>query len=227
MTVQEVMAELKALGDEKVRAMNARNGVGENQFGVKMGDLRNIAKKIKTDHALAMSLWETGNLEARLLATLIVKPTQLSADELDRMVRDVPHPPHMAPSQLADWLASYVIKLHPEKEALRQKWMADKDPMAARAGWSLTCERIVKSPEGLDLKGLLDRIEGEMASAPPPSQWTMNFCLGEIGMNHRAHRERVVAIGEKIGLYRDYPCSKGCVSPFVPIWIAEMTARQG
>src|SRR5687768_3340641 len=160
MTVQEVMAELKSLGDEKVRAMNARNGVGENQFGVKMGDLRVLAKKIKTDHALAMCLWETGNYEARLLATLILKPAQLSADDLDRMVRDVPHPPHMAPSQLADWLNSYVVKQHPDKEALRQKWMADSDPMAARAGWSLTCERIVKSPEGLDLKGLLDRIEG-------------------------------------------------------------------
>ena len=217
------MAELKSLGDEKVRAMNARNGVGENQFGVKMGDLRNVAKKIKTDHSLAMALWETGNLEARLVATLILKPKELSADELDRMVRDVPHPPHMAPLQLADWLASHVIKQHPDKEALRQKWMADKDPMASRAGWSLTCEHIVKSPEGLELKGLLDRLEREMAGAPPPAQWTMNFCLGEIGMNHPAHRERVVAIGEKIGLYRDYPCSKGCVSPFVPIWIDEMT----
>ena len=37
---------------------------------------------------------------------------------------------------------------------------------------------------------------------------------------------RVVAIGEKIGLYRDYPCSKVCVSPFVPFWIAEMAKRQ-
>jgi 3-methyladenine DNA glycosylase AlkD len=221
------MAELEALGDEKMRAYNAKSGVGENQFGIKMGDLRVLAKKIKTDHALALELWKTGNLEARLLATLILKPAQLSADELDRMVREVPHPPHMAPSQLADWLISYVVKLHPEKETLRQKWMADSDPMASRAGWSLTCERIIKSPDGLDLSALLDRIEREMPGAPPPAQWTMNFCLGEIGMNHPAHRERVVAMGEKIGLYREYRTSKGCVSPFVPTWIAEMVRRQG
>jgi 3-methyladenine DNA glycosylase AlkD len=34
-----------------------------------------IAKKIKTDHELALKLWDTGNVEAQLLATLIIKPT--------------------------------------------------------------------------------------------------------------------------------------------------------
>lgn len=40
--------------------------------------------------------------------------------------------------------------------------MADEDPWAARAGWSLTSERIGKNPEGLDLPALLDRIESEI-----------------------------------------------------------------
>ena len=34
-------------------------------------------------------------------------------------------------------------------------------------------------------------------------------------------------IGEKLGIYRDYPVSKGCTSPFAPIWINEMVRRQG
>ncbi len=227
MTLDQAMAELKALGNEGMRAYNAKSGVGDNQFGLKMGDIRNVAKKIKSDHALALQLWGTGNLEARLLATLILKPQELSADQLDSMVRAVPHPPHMAPSQLGDWLTSYVVKVHPEKENLRKKWLEDGDPMAARAGWSLTAERVVKDPKGLDLSALLDRIEREMTGAPPPAQWTMNFVLGEIGIHFPEHRERALDIGEKLGLYRDYPCSKGCTSPFVPIWIAEMVKRQG
>lgn len=40
-------------------------------------------------------------------------------------------------------------------------------------------------------------------------------------------RTRALAIGEKLGLYRDYPVSKGCTSPFAPIWINEMVRRQG
>jgi hypothetical protein len=32
-------------------------------------------------------------------------------------------------------------------------------------------------------------------------------------------------MGEKMGIYRDYPVSKGCTSPFAPIWINEMVGR--
>ncbi len=67
MTPNEVLSELRALGDEKRRAHNARHGAGENQFGVPMGDLRALAKKIRTDHALAVALWKTGNIDAQLL----------------------------------------------------------------------------------------------------------------------------------------------------------------
>jgi hypothetical protein len=39
-------------------------------------------------------------------------------------------------------------------------------------------------------------------------------------------RKRAIAIGEKLGIYRDYPVSKGCTSPFAPIWIDEMVKRK-
>ncbi len=36
-----------------------------------------------------MALWDTGNLDARLLAILLIKPQKLTRDELDKMVRSV------------------------------------------------------------------------------------------------------------------------------------------
>jgi hypothetical protein len=56
---------------------------------------------------------------------------------VDRIVRSVSF------SHVADWLISYVVKQHPDKESLRQTWMATDDRWAARAGWSLTAERVV------------------------------------------------------------------------------------
>ncbi len=53
---------------------------------------------MQTDHELALALWETGNIDARLPATLVIKPKSLSADEMDRMVRSVTF------MQVADWL---------------------------------------------------------------------------------------------------------------------------
>ncbi len=220
-TLKDTLAQLESLGNEKVRARNKKNGVGVDQFGVQMGDIRKLAEKIKTNDKLATALWKTGNMDARLLAILLLTPGNLTRDEMDRMVRSVDCP------QVADWLNTYVVKNHPDKEALRQTWMEDDHPWAARAGWSLTSERINKSPEGLDLPALLKRIESEMGTAAPEVQWTMNFCLAGIGINFSKHRKRALAIGEKLGVYRDYPCSKGCTSPFAPIWINEMVRRQG
>ena len=87
MTVNEILARLKSLGDDARRKHNTKAGAPDNQFGVKLGDIRAMAKTIKTDHELALDLWGTGNVEAQLLATLIIKPRSLSADELDELTR--------------------------------------------------------------------------------------------------------------------------------------------
>ena len=150
-----------------------------------------------------------------------MEPKDLSAKEVDRLVRSVSF------AWVAEWLTSYVVKQHADKETLRQKWMADDDRWAARAGWSLTAERVVKSPERLDLEALLDRIEREMGTAAPEAQWTMNSALAEIGIHSPKLRKRAIAIGETLGIYRDYPVSKGCTSPFAPIWINAMVSRKG
>ena len=221
MTLNETLKQLQSLGNESTRKHNAKWGAGDNQFGVKHGDIRALAKKIKTNHELGMALWKTGNIDAQLLAILLIKPKRLSAGEMDRMVRSITF------VHVADWLNSYVVKQHPDKESLRQGWMATKDKWAARAGWSLTADRVEKSPEGLDLPALLDRIESEMRKAAEEIQWTMNGALAAIGIHFPKHRKRAIAIGEKLGIYRDYPVSKGCTSPFAPIWINFMVSRQG
>jgi len=224
MTVKEILAEFKSLGDDARRKHNAKAGAPDNQFGVKLGDVRAIAKKIKTDHDLALRLWDTGNVEAQLLATLVIKPGALSADEFDQMTRST------TCAQVAEWLNAYVVAKHPEKESLREKWMKakEKDRWAARAGWHLTASRVNKGDaDGLDLAALLDRIETEMPKAKPEVQWTMNNTLAAIGIEHARHRKRAVAIGEKIGLYKDWPVSKGCTPPYVPVWVEEMVKREG
>jgi 3-methyladenine DNA glycosylase AlkD len=220
MTLKETLKELKDLGHEKVRAQNAKSGAGVNQFGVSLGQIRVLAKRIRTHHALALSLWDTGNVDAQFLATLLIEPKKLSAEALDRMVRSITF------VRVADWLSSYVIAQHPDKETLRLQWLTADDRWAARAGWQLTAERATKQPEGMDLPALLDRLENEMVEAETEVQWTMNNTLAAIGIHTPKLRKRAIAIGEKLGIFRDYPVSKGCTSPFAPIWIQAMVSRQ-
>jgi 3-methyladenine DNA glycosylase AlkD len=96
----------------------------------------------------------------------------------------------------------------------------------ASAGWTLTSKAVVKTPEVLDLAGLLDTIESQMKDAPDRLQWEMNTCLAQIGITHPEHRDRAVAIGERLEVLKDYPTPPNCTSPFAPTWIAEMVSRQ-
>ena len=117
------------------------------------------------------------------------------------------------------------MKTSRHAEELRKSWK-DQDELVGGAGWSLTTERVVKKPEGLDLQALLDQIEREMKQAPEHKQWAMNHCLAEIGIHHQAHRPRAIGIGERLAVLIDYPVPPGCTSPYAPMWIAEMVRRR-
>jgi 3-methyladenine DNA glycosylase AlkD len=216
-TVTEVLAELAALEDPKIRAVNERHG---DDHGVNLGALRAVAKRLKTQQDLARELWATGDTAARLLAMLICRPKAFDRDELDLMLREARMP------KVHDWLVNYVVKKSPHAQALRVAWFADPDPVTASAGWALTTERVAKKPEGLDLPGLLDIIEAEMKDAPDRLQWAMNSCLAQIGIEHAEHRARAIDIGERLEVLKDYPTPPNCTSPFAPIWINEMVRRQ-
>ncbi|WP_199753057.1 DNA alkylation repair protein [Actinoplanes sp. ATCC 53533] len=216
-TVAEVMAELAALEDPRVRAVNEKHG---DDHGVHLGKLRALATRLKTQQELARRLWETDDTAAKLLAMLICRPRAFGRDELDVMLRGARTP------KVHDWLVNYVVKKNPHAEELRVAWYADPDPVVASAGWALTTERVAKKPAGLDLAGLLDVIEAEMSDAPDRLQWAMNHCLAQIGIEHAEHRARAIAIGERLEVLKDYPTPPNCTSPFAPIWITEMVRRQ-
>jgi 3-methyladenine DNA glycosylase AlkD len=214
--IDDVMRELAALEDPAMREANARRGDGH---GVNLGQLRAVAKRLKTQHELARQLWGTGDTAARLLATLVCRPKAFSEAELDRMIGEIRAP------KLLDWFVTNVVKPGRHAEALRLLWK-DRDGLAGRAGWSLTTDRVVKDADGLDLEALLDQIEREMKEAPEPKQWSMNHCLAEIGIHHPAHRARAIGIGERLAVLIDYPASPGCTPPYVPLWISEMVRRR-
>ncbi len=216
-TVAEVMAELAALEDPKAREVNEKHG---DDHGVNLGNLRALAKRLKTQQELARQLWDTADTAARLLAILICRPKLFERDELDGMVREARTP------KVHDWLVNYVVKKSPHAEELRLAWSTDSDPVVESAGWALTTERVAKKPESLDLAGLLDVIEAKMKAAPDRLQWAMNHCLAQIGIEHADHRARAIDIGERLEVLKDYPTPPNCTSPFAPIWITEMVRRQ-
>ena len=84
-----LMAQLEAVGTAQNRKVYARQGAAEPMFGVSYAELGRIAKPIKTDHALAIELWDSGNHDARVLALRVADPAAVDGPLGGRWLRDV------------------------------------------------------------------------------------------------------------------------------------------
>lgn len=83
MTFDEIMKYLADHGSEQTKKIFLRHGAKEPFFGVKVGDLKPIQKKIKKDYELSKKLFDTGNSDAMYLAGLIADETQMTKVDLE------------------------------------------------------------------------------------------------------------------------------------------------
>ena len=88
--LRSVMTWLESLGSSRVREdMGKRFGIHTNKaWGMRMADMQKVSKAIGTDHQLAQQLWKTGWYEARLVATMIAAPLQVTPKEMDAWCKD-------------------------------------------------------------------------------------------------------------------------------------------
>ncbi len=80
-----VLATLEKLGQPSLKEMLIRNhGVQEPCWGVKLGDMKPIVRKLKHRQDLAWALYDTGHYDAMILAGMIVDPMAFKRQDLTR-----------------------------------------------------------------------------------------------------------------------------------------------
>ncbi|WP_434388530.1 DNA alkylation repair protein [Melittangium boletus] len=223
MTLSQVMKQLEAQGDEKVRQRYVRDGAGDNVFGVLLGKIRGLAEELGTNHGLGLELWATGNHEARVLACMVLDPAALTQKEARALLEPLSN------ATLADELVGRVLVQAPIAEALQVRWMDGDKALPRRAGWRLLAGRIARGlAKDLDVRATLARIERELPSAPYPVKEGLNFCLVWMGLHLPEYTPEAIAIGERLGRWDPRPIPKGCTSSYAPEWIAAALAlRRG
>ena len=214
MSLRDVLTQLEAWGDEKARANYTIRGAGANQYGVGLVKLRGLAKKLKRNHQLAMELWNTGNIDAMILATMIMDATDVSIQEIKDMIKPITY------YRLIDEFAYNVIMETTFAAKLAEEWMNLSEEFVGRAGWNILIASILDDKTvSVDYDTILKKIEDEMKLAPPYKQESINRCLCEIGINFPEFTEKCIEIGERVGRLNDKPVPKGCTSSFAPEWI--------
>ncbi len=78
MTAEEIVEELRTLGSESIKKVLRNHGVREPFFGVKIGDMKKIQKRIKKDYQIALDLYDTGNYDAMYLAGLVADDAKMT-----------------------------------------------------------------------------------------------------------------------------------------------------
>lgn len=130
MTLEEVMMELKAIGSEQTKKTLMRHGAPEPLFGVKIGDMKHIVKKVRKNHELSMALFDTGNSDARYLAGLIADEKKISKKDLEHWVKNANW--QMLSEYTVPWVAA---ESHYGFE-LAKEWITNKEECIASAGWA-------------------------------------------------------------------------------------------
>ena|SRR3990167_7071205 len=89
MKYEEVIKELKKNANPKNVAGMARFGIAStNTLGISIYILRPLARKIGKDHKLALRLWKSGIHEARILASYIDEPGEVTERQMEDWVSD-------------------------------------------------------------------------------------------------------------------------------------------
>jgi 3-methyladenine DNA glycosylase AlkD len=194
MNKTEVMKQLEAMGSAQTRKTYMRHGLKGPMYGVSYANLGKLRRAIKIDHALAQRLWATNNLDARVLATMIADPAQMTAADLD------------------DWLVS--IEDHgmagafcelayraPAAVSVSKRWRRSRDEIKSICGWNVT-GHLASHAETIDedaLEAALETIEAKIHSSPNFTRYAMNCALIAIGRRTPRLRRTALAAAKRIG----------------------------
>ena len=130
MNFTAVRKQLKSMGTAQNQKIYKRHGVTKKMYGVSYANLNKLKKQIKTDHELAIKLWNTGNNDAQVLATKIADPAQLTKTTINEWVKELGN------YQLADAFADLVSQSKHAQDRAEQ-WHKSKDEWVSRVGWAL------------------------------------------------------------------------------------------
>lgn len=221
MNLQEMLDTLKSLGTEQARKTYRRHGAGEDVYGVSYAHLKDLKKKFKTDHELALGLWESANHDARMFAVMIADPQRLDARTLDAWAAGLRNYVE------SDALAEVAARAPQARETLT-RWMASDGEWVAAAGWKVMAHR-ARVDDGLsdaECERFLTTIERDIKGSPNRVRHEMNSALIAIGAYHPALTAKALAAAARIGKVDVDHGDTGCKTPDAAAYIKKTLERK-
>jgi 3-methyladenine DNA glycosylase AlkD len=193
--VTALLAELRCMGSEENRTGMARYGINvANAYGVSIFEMRKIAKRLGTDHALALALWATGNHEARLLACFVDDPAAITDEQFEAWARDFDS------WDICDQATTSLFDHSKHAWAKAVKWAGREEEWVKRAGFAMMAGLAVhdRAASDRDFIRLLPLIQRGAFDKRNFVKKAVNWALRNIGKRDRVLHAAAIARAEKI-----------------------------
>ncbi len=193
--VTAILRELRSMGSERDRAGMARYGINvADAFGVSIYELRKVARRLGTDHELALALWETGNHEARLLACFVDDPAAVTGEQMEAWADDFDS------WDICDQATTSLFDLAKIAWTKAAEWAARDAEWVRRGGFALMAGLAVHDKAAGDqaFRKLLPLIERAASDDRNFVKKAVNWALRNIGKRNRALNAAAIACAEKI-----------------------------
>lgn len=190
-----LIAHLYSLRDPANVAGQARLGISSKaeQLGIAMPVLRDLARTHRRNHPLAMELWASGIHDARVLATLVENPKQITRAQMNQWVRASDN------WALTDALAFLFDRTEfAEKKALA--WSARKGEFEKRAGFATMAGMAIhrkELPDDVFLR-FLPTIAREATDERNFVKKAVNWALRQIGKRNPVLHRAAMAEAQRI-----------------------------
>ncbi len=183
------------MGSERDRAGMARYGINvENAFGVSVYELRKVAKRLGTDHGLALALWETGNHEARLLACFVDDPEAVTAEQTEAWANDFDS------WDICDQATTSLFDLTRHAWPKAAEWATREEEWVKRGGFALMAglaahDKAASDRAFLKLLPLVERCASDDRNFVKKA---VNWALRNVGKRNRALNAAATACARRI-----------------------------
>jgi 3-methyladenine DNA glycosylase AlkD len=213
MNLTQALDHLKQHSSVQYLAGMARFGIDNSQaLGVKLPEIRKLAKIIKTDHALAVKLWDSGMHEARLLAGMVADPAKLTPQQMDKWANQ------FYSWDICDQACSNLFDRTPFVMDKIFEYSTSEQEFVKRAGFVLMAGYAVHHKKATDdvFLSFLPVIEREAWDNRNFVKKAVNWALRQIGKRNTLLRHAAIQCAERI-LDQDNKAAK---------WIAKDALRE-
>ena len=193
--VARALAELKKKASKKTKDGMARYAIpSDKAFGVPVGTIRAIGKKLGKSHELALALWKSGHYEARMLATFVDEPERVTPAQMDRWCRDFDN------WAICDTACFCLFDRTPYAFKKVTEWAKSKDEFVKRAAFALLASLTVhdKTAKDAAFVRLLPLVERAALDERNFVKKSVNWALRSLGKRSPELNRKSVQLAERL-----------------------------